>query len=41
MMLWILRSRQVSQDEGQLLARQWECPFVECSAKDNENIGAW
>ncbi|KAJ0408184.1 hypothetical protein ATCC90586_006494 [Pythium insidiosum] len=32
------KSRQVSQEEGQLLARQWECPFVECSAKDNENI---
>uniref|UniRef100_K3WLJ4 Uncharacterized protein n=1 Tax=Globisporangium ultimum (strain ATCC 200006 / CBS 805.95 / DAOM BR144) TaxID=431595 RepID=K3WLJ4_GLOUD len=28
----------ISQEEGQLLARQWECPFVECSAKDNENI---
>lgn len=34
------KSRQVSQEEGQLLARQWECPFVECSAKDNENISA-
>lgn len=25
-------------EDGQALARQWECPFVECSAKDNENI---
>jgi hypothetical protein len=31
-------NRQVSQEEGQLLAREWECPFVECSAKDNDNI---
>ncbi|TMW57095.1 hypothetical protein Poli38472_003020 [Pythium oligandrum] len=32
------KARQVSSEEGQMLARQWECPFVECSAKDNENI---
>nr|CCA20867.1 ras family GTPase putative [Albugo laibachii Nc14] len=30
--------RQVGKEEGQLLARQWECPFVESSAKDNDSI---
>ena len=30
--------RQVGKEEGQLLARHWECPFVESSAKDNDNI---
>ncbi|CAI5732526.1 unnamed protein product [Peronospora destructor] len=29
---------EVSVEEGQMLASNWECPFVECSAKDNENI---
>ncbi|KAG3068406.1 hypothetical protein JG687_00017336 [Phytophthora cactorum] len=30
--------REVTVEEGQTLASNWECPFVECSAKDNENI---
>ncbi|KAI9905864.1 hypothetical protein PsorP6_014119 [Peronosclerospora sorghi] len=30
--------REVTVEEGQMLASTWECPFVECSAKDNENI---
>ena len=33
--------REVSVEEGQMLASNWECPFVECSAKDNENISTW
>ena len=33
--------REVTVEEGQLLASNWECPFVECSAKDNENISRW
>uniref|UniRef100_M4BRH5 Uncharacterized protein n=1 Tax=Hyaloperonospora arabidopsidis (strain Emoy2) TaxID=559515 RepID=M4BRH5_HYAAE len=32
------KAREVTVEEGQLLASNWECPFVECSAKDNENI---
>ncbi|CAI5732537.1 unnamed protein product [Peronospora destructor] len=32
------KAREVSVEEGQMLASNWECPFVECSAKDNENI---
>ncbi|ETV67137.1 hypothetical protein H257_16546 [Aphanomyces astaci] len=31
-------NRQVSLEEGQQAARQWGCPFTECSAKQNENI---
>ena len=30
--------RQVSPDEGFALAQMWGCPFLECSAKFNENI---
>ncbi len=30
--------RQVSPDEGCALAQMWGCPFLECSAKFNENI---
>jgi Ras family protein len=31
--------RQISQEEGQALAQQWNCPMVETSAKHNENVG--
>jgi Ras family protein len=31
--------RQVSVEQGRELARQWDCAFVECSAKKNERIG--
>lgn len=30
--------RQVSTQEGQDLASQWNCPFVETSAKHDENV---
>ncbi|CAO3615674.1 ferrous iron transporter B [Cunninghamella echinulata] len=30
--------RQISQEEGQALAQQWNCPMVETSAKHNENV---
>lgn len=33
--------REVTVEEGQMLASSWECPFVECSAKDNENISTF
>jgi GTPase KRas protein len=29
--------RQVTQEEGQNLAAQWGCPFLECSAKEKKN----
>nr|AVV26999.1 Rheb2 [Eukaryota sp.] len=32
--------RQVTKEEGQKLAEEWGCPFVECSAKNNENVSA-
>nr|AVV26995.1 Rheb [Colponema vietnamica] len=31
--------RKVSQEEARALADSWGCPFVECSAKINHNIG--
>ena len=31
--------RQVSYEEGQALARRWNVPFVECSAKEDINVG--
>ncbi|KAG7381065.1 hypothetical protein PHYPSEUDO_006499 [Phytophthora pseudosyringae] len=34
----LVGSIEVTVEEGQALASNWECPFVECSAKDNENI---
>jgi len=30
--------RVVSEEEGKALAKQWGCPFVECSAKTNDHI---
>lgn len=30
--------RQVSTEEGKELAQQWNCPFVETSAKHDENV---
>jgi small GTP-binding protein len=30
--------RQVSTEEGQALAKQWNCAFIETSAKHNQNI---
>mmetsp|Transcript_27703 Transcript_27703/g.47399 ORF Transcript_27703/g.47399 Transcript_27703/m.47399 type:complete len:91 (+) Transcript_27703:408-680(+) len=30
--------RQVSSEEGKQLAQKWGCPYIECSAKHNENI---
>nr|AVV26998.1 Rheb1 [Eukaryota sp.] len=32
------KERQVTTEEGQALADSWGCPFVECSAKKNENV---
>jgi len=29
---------QVSQPEGQRLAQQWGCPFIEASAKQRTNV---
>ena len=29
---------QVSVEEGEQLASQWNCPFLECSAKLNSNV---
>ena len=31
-------TRQVSKEEGQILAKQLNCPFFEISAKDNINV---
>ena len=31
--------REVSEREGRALAQKWGCPFVESSAKHNDNIG--
>ena len=33
------RERQVPTSEGQALANEWRCAFVECSAKQNSNVG--
>ncbi|KYQ96753.1 hypothetical protein DLAC_11571 [Tieghemostelium lacteum] len=30
--------RVISKEEGQSLANQWECAFVECSGKNNDNV---
>lgn len=30
--------RQVSTEEGQKLAQEWNCAFIETSAKHNQNI---
>jgi len=32
------KDRQVTYDEAETLAREWNCPFIECSAKRKENI---
>eukprot|EP00164_Ancoracysta_twista_P005493 GFYU01007538.1.p1 GENE.GFYU01007538.1~~GFYU01007538.1.p1 ORF type:complete len:261 (+),score=59.55 GFYU01007538.1:179-961(+) len=32
------KERQVPTEEGSTLAEEWGCPFIECSAKSNENI---
>jgi Ras family protein len=32
------RQRQVKTEEGMELAAKWNCAYVECSAKLNENI---
>lgn len=29
---------EVSEVDGKALADRWNCPFVECSAKHNDNI---
>jgi len=34
----LLYDRQVTPDEGQALAKAWNCSFYETSAKHNENI---
>ncbi|RUP06352.1 P-loop containing nucleoside triphosphate hydrolase protein [Jimgerdemannia flammicorona] len=34
-------ARQVTPEEGKELAAQWNCLWVEASAKHNENIGTW
>lgn len=39
MRLLIQYYRKVSKEEGQKLAQELGCPFLECSAKLNENIG--
>lgn len=33
------KERQVPTAEGQALAAEWGCAFVECSAKQNSNVG--
>lgn len=33
------KERQVPTAEGQALATEWGCAFVECSAKQNSNVG--
>nr|AVV26984.1 GTP-binding protein Rheb isoform 1 [Peranema trichophorum] len=32
------KERQVSFEEGSALAREWKCPFLECSAKKKDNV---
>lgn len=34
-------ARRVSVEEGQALALKWKCPFIECSAKHNANVGTY
>ena len=31
-------NREISKGEGELLAREWQCPFFESSAKERTNI---
>lgn len=31
-------SRAIPESEGQKMAKQWSCPFIETSAKNNYNI---
>ena len=31
-------SREVTKEQGQKVAQEWGVPFIECSAKKNENI---
>ena len=30
--------REVARSEGEALAEQWACPFLEASARTNENV---
>ncbi|GAM18428.1 hypothetical protein SAMD00019534_016030 [Acytostelium subglobosum LB1] len=30
--------RQISKEQGQSLANEWDCAFVECSGKNNVNV---
>jgi len=34
----LVLERQISKEQGQQLANEWNCAFVECSGKHNENI---
>lgn len=34
----LLSQRQVPTQEAQMLASEWKCPFIETSAKHNQNI---
>jgi len=34
----LILERQISKEEGAQLATEWNCAFVECSGKHNENI---
>lgn len=34
----LVNKRQISYEEGLDLARQFDCPYIECSAKSNYNI---
>ena len=31
--------REVSYEQGQVLADKWDCPFLECSAKTGQGVG--
>ncbi|KAJ5067214.1 gtp-binding protein rheb [Anaeramoeba ignava] len=33
-----LEKREVKFEEGKKLAKEWSCSFIECTAKENENI---
>merc|ERR1711916_63712 len=34
----LVQERTISMRQGEELAREWGCPFIECSAKLNDNI---
>jgi hypothetical protein len=34
----LVSKREVAFDEGRSLANEWDCPFIECSSKNNHCV---